>query len=289
MSTIRVDNFGPSAGGTTYSARFLVFLDNKYTRWYMEMIDRALSENRRKGKGVYYERHHIIPKFMGGEDVGNTVLLTGKEHFVAHLLLTKMVEPTHKNSACFALARMAYQEGGQQTRYTARSYSVVRKLVAEAFSEIKKGSVSWNRGLTMETSESVRLGIEKMRETKKSNPQHFSDETRRKISEKSRLPRKPLTDEHKSLLSSIKTGKPLGPKPDHVKNKIKGVEYYDPETGITKRFKTHMGEVVPAGWVKGRYLKNKYIWATDGSSNMRCIESEMPEGFYRGRTVERRT
>ena len=38
-----------------------------------------------------------------------------------------------------------------------------------------------------------------------------------------------------------------------------------------------------------RYLKNKYIWATDGSSNMRCIESEMPEGFYRGRTVERRT
>lgn len=281
MSTIRVDNFGPSAGGTSYSDRFL---QNKYTSWYIEMIDRALSETRNKGKGVYYERHHIVPKFMGGVDENNTALLTAKEHFVAHLLLTKMVEGTYKNSAAFALSKMAFQDNGQQNRYTARSYSVVRKIVAEAFSDLKKGSVAWNRGLTTKTSESVRIGIEKTLATKKNKKYKVSDETKRKISEKSKLPRKPLTDEHKSLLSSIKTGKPLGPKPECVKNKIKGVEYYNPETGVTKRFKTHMDETIPKGWVKGRYLKNKYIWATDGVTNIKCIEAEIPEGFYRGRT-----
>ena len=39
----------------------------------------------------YVERHHILPKALGGsDDSSNLIALTAKEHFVAHMLLAKM-------------------------------------------------------------------------------------------------------------------------------------------------------------------------------------------------------
>ena len=62
-----------------------MFLDNKYYKWYKELTskqDRSLE--------CYTEKHHIIPKSMGGLDTKeNLVVLTAREHYIAHLLLTK--------------------------------------------------------------------------------------------------------------------------------------------------------------------------------------------------------
>jgi len=41
-----------------------MFLDNKYTKWYLEICHRSKA---RKIKG-YKERHHIIPKALGGDN-----------------------------------------------------------------------------------------------------------------------------------------------------------------------------------------------------------------------------
>ena len=41
-------------------------------------------------EGVYYEKHHIIPKCEGGAEDGETVLLTFKEHKIIHLLRWKI-------------------------------------------------------------------------------------------------------------------------------------------------------------------------------------------------------
>jgi hypothetical protein len=77
-----------------------MFKDNKYTRVYFTIINRALSENHvRISKSlpnyVYYEKHHILPKSLGGTNLhSNLVLLTPKEHYVCHLLLTKMCKNT---------------------------------------------------------------------------------------------------------------------------------------------------------------------------------------------------
>lgn len=44
--------------------------------------------DRSKGDGKYYEKHHIIPKWMGGSDKKeNLVLLTAREHYLCHYLL----------------------------------------------------------------------------------------------------------------------------------------------------------------------------------------------------------
>jgi hypothetical protein len=67
-----------------------IYLDNKYTKWYYSIISKA--QNRKQLDG-YSEKHHIIPRSLGGSDRKfNLVSLTAREHYICHLLLTKMVE-----------------------------------------------------------------------------------------------------------------------------------------------------------------------------------------------------
>jgi len=68
-----------------------------YQKIYDDLISRAKSENRKKGEGVYYEAHHILPRCLGGKgNVScykthpNLVLLTAREHFIAHMLLCEI-------------------------------------------------------------------------------------------------------------------------------------------------------------------------------------------------------
>ena len=73
------------------------------------MINKAKNENRIKNDGTYYEEHHIIPKSLGGtNDKSNLVLLTAREHFIAHWILTKIYKGNPKmicafNSFCMSL------------------------------------------------------------------------------------------------------------------------------------------------------------------------------------------
>jgi hypothetical protein len=63
---------------------------------YQDLINKAKSEKRKKSNSDYYEAHHIKPKSFGGEgdcrniNHPNIVLSTPKEHYIAHLLLTKI-------------------------------------------------------------------------------------------------------------------------------------------------------------------------------------------------------
>jgi hypothetical protein len=71
----------------------------------------------------YMERHHILPKCLGGNnDPTNLVFLTGREHFIAHLLLTFI----HKNSYPIhnAMTRLLYDQKGD--RLNGHSYQWVK-------------------------------------------------------------------------------------------------------------------------------------------------------------------
>ena len=66
-----------------------------YTKNYNDYIEYVKTLSRMKANGVYYEKHHIIPRCCGGTDnSSNLVLLTAREHFLAHYLLTKMYKNT---------------------------------------------------------------------------------------------------------------------------------------------------------------------------------------------------
>jgi hypothetical protein len=67
-------------------------VEGKYSRWYNQLISQA--KLRTLEKGVYVERHHIIPRsFRGSNDNENLVDLTAREHYIAHALLWKMKFP----------------------------------------------------------------------------------------------------------------------------------------------------------------------------------------------------
>ncbi len=58
-----------------------------YHKHYYKLIQRSKS----RLLDGYVEKHHILPKCLGGtDDVDNIVLLTAEEHFLAHQLLVKM-------------------------------------------------------------------------------------------------------------------------------------------------------------------------------------------------------
>lgn len=78
-------------------------LDNKYKTWYYAIIAKAVSEYRLYDS-KYYEKHHIIPKSLGGTDeADNIVCLTFKEHYIVHLLLTRFTIGKNRMKMCFAL------------------------------------------------------------------------------------------------------------------------------------------------------------------------------------------
>lgn len=106
-----------------------------YQRIYDQIIDRA---KERKLQG-YKEKHHIVPKCMGGSnDVDNLVELTAREHFVCHLLLAAMYPNSTKLK--YALTSMIFLENKEQVRYVPSSR--VTEQVKKQVSEIKK-STCW--------------------------------------------------------------------------------------------------------------------------------------------------
>nr|DAL11098.1 MAG TPA_asm: HNH endonuclease [Bacteriophage sp.] len=77
----------------------------------------------------YTERHHVIPRCMGGDDTkANIVMLTAKEHFVAHKLLVRMYPKVR--GLWLALVAM-----GRLSEYKSRIFTSERAKAAE----IRKG------------------------------------------------------------------------------------------------------------------------------------------------------
>lgn len=84
----------------------MIFILNKenmnYQQIYDQIIDRAKSESRQGGSDVYYEKHHIIPKCLGGSNKKeNLVLLTAREHFLCHWLLIRIYYDNRKLAHAF--------------------------------------------------------------------------------------------------------------------------------------------------------------------------------------------
>jgi hypothetical protein len=107
-----------------------MYLQNKYTTWYNNIIKNAQNRN----IDGYTERHHIIPKSLGGSnDKENLVDLTAKEHFVCHLLLPKMTDGESKRKMSFALwALTKMDKTGDRYKVNGRTFSIVREQYSNA-------------------------------------------------------------------------------------------------------------------------------------------------------------
>jgi len=126
-----------------------MYLTNKYTRWYYSIIDNANS--RTLHNTVYIEKHHIIPRSMGGNnDVTNLAKLTAREHYLCHYLLTKMTTETNKVKMLCALRFL-----NANNRKSSRVYEYIKTnlhhgplavLIKQKISNTMKGRPAHNKG-----------------------------------------------------------------------------------------------------------------------------------------------
>lgn len=109
----------------------MLFENNKYSKWYYSIVNNATTRDALKG---YSEKHHIIPKSIGGSNSKeNLVVLSAREHFVCHLLLTKMLSGDAKKKMIYAFWQLSNQKNLKQQRYSpsSKTYEIARKMFAE--------------------------------------------------------------------------------------------------------------------------------------------------------------
>jgi len=99
-----------------------------YQNIYNDIITKGVSRglDKKKLKG-YYEKHHIVPKCLGGlNDKTNLVLLTGREHFIAHRLLVKIYKGN--KSLFFAVYQMSIDKTkNRNLEILSRTYELLKK------------------------------------------------------------------------------------------------------------------------------------------------------------------
>jgi hypothetical protein len=97
-----------------------------YARIYYNIIER--SKNRQIDYFKYYEKHHIIPKCMGGsDDEKNIATLTAREHYLCHMLLLKMF-PENKKLIYSAIYMTCHNSNNRSKNKT---YEWLRKKFIE--------------------------------------------------------------------------------------------------------------------------------------------------------------
>lgn len=110
-----------------------------YNRIYEEfIIDRR--EKEKLLKDEYTEKHHIIPRCMGGLDNrDNLIRLTPEDHFFAHLLLAKI--HGGKNWISLGFMAMISNKNSNLKNYLRKrkDYSYLRKKSAEELSKLMSG------------------------------------------------------------------------------------------------------------------------------------------------------
>ena len=167
---------------------------------YAAIYSRLMERSRGRIREGYMERHHVVPRCMGGSnEKENLVLLTAKEHFIAHKLLVRMFPQVR--GLWLALVAM-----GRLLEYKAKIYASERAQAANARrgfrytpearakmsesarkrgrnsegTEFKPGLTTWNKGLPKELSH--RYGkkhsletLEKMRQSQQSHKEAQSE------------------------------------------------------------------------------------------------------------------
>jgi len=172
-----------------------------YLKVYCNLIRKA--ENRTPPEG-YIEKHHVFPVSIYGKN-NRIVILSGREHYIAHALLEKVCIQryglnhwkTYKMSAAHSLMK-------DGTRYyNSYLYECARKRWGKMHSEKMKDNIPWNKGKKghqVAWNKGIKTGSFAER----------TEQWNKKIAEAQKG--KVLTEEHKQKISEALTGKPLSEK-----------------------------------------------------------------------------
>jgi hypothetical protein len=160
-----------------------------YKKIYTQIIERAKNRQLKN----YKEKHHILPKCLGGLDVKeNLVELTAREHFLCHMLLCEIYPKEYKLKHALFLMAIGKQKVKEKTYViNSRTYERLKneyskmllgkKHTQETINKKSKSMLDvWNKKTKQETS---KIG-QKIWETRRKNGNDkISSEQAKKISQ----------------------------------------------------------------------------------------------------------
>ena len=171
---------------------------NKYLIWYEDLVTKAKDRSLLDG---YVERHPVVPVSLGGSnEPENIITLTAREHYVAHLLLWRMVmDKKSHNKMSMALHVMVNGSGNKKQD---RNYLISSRIYESArlsFIQAMKAHFAEHGG-NMKGKKHRPESLEKMRAW-----QNTSEEKERKrqriLGEKNHMYGKHHTEEVRNRMS----------------------------------------------------------------------------------------
>lgn len=185
-----------------------------YKKIYKQLVERCkLRGLDKEALEGYYEKHHILPRCLGGGDEhDNLVLLTSREHVLAHRLLWKANPENNSLMWAYVMTRR-FRKDVPQTERTNKTVAagLNRFLTKQVFSEealLRIGAASKGRIKSPETkakwraknigkrrSDEFRSNLSKTKKDLYASGWEMSEESKAALS-KSLTGRK-LTDEHR--------------------------------------------------------------------------------------------
>jgi hypothetical protein len=248
---------------------------SKYQHWYNSLINNARQRNSsREG----HERHHILPRSLGGSNTDdNLVNLTLKEHYIAHLLLTKLYTGQEKYKMTWALVTLSSKPSNKK-RLTSRQFVKARQMLSASMKGVPKSAE--HRKKIGDAVRGERNGMwGKRGELSPRYQATVSEETRNKISKSNKkwakenphpFKGKHHSEESKKKISQSKIGTKLSV--DHIE-KIRQRQIGSTKTKETKQK------------IKKSMCKHTYkIFCPDGTTvitnNLRefCKEHDLDQG-----------
>ena len=205
-----------------------------YERIYSEFIADRLTKQ--PSSPEYFEKHHILPKSIGGGDCAeNIIRLTAEDHIFAHLFLARWL----KTRGMWAAIKFIFGQSVRLKKCPTRREIRIAAKAKEKFAERNSGSNNCNYGKPVSEEQKNRLReanlgkVQPLHQIEKARCRMFgnsyakgfkhSDSTKQKVSialtgrvhsedSKNRisakLTGKSKSEEHKRKLSESKTGKP---------------------------------------------------------------------------------
>lgn len=238
-----------------------------YKKIYTSLIERGQA---RLLEG-YQEKHHIIPRCIGGTDHSdNLVYLTPEEHYLAHQLLVKIYPKEYK---LVYAARMMTIEAPTQKRTNNKMYGWLKKQYdvlnrgKKVSKETKKKLSDANKGKSWEEVH----GVQKANELKERHAKRLRGKKRSKI-----IGQK---------ISAAKKGKPSPRKgktlpPEHAKKISDAKKGHKPTAETRKKISESNKGQIP--WNKGK--KDQFAWFTNGITESYLRIEESPAEWHRGRS-----
>lgn len=185
-----------------------------YKKHYDLLINRA----RNRILEGYTEKHHVVPRCVGGDDSPeNIVSLTAEEHYVAHQLLVKIYPQEQK----LVYAAMMMTVGNRNhIRINNKRYGWLKKKFSEIHSERQskilkaKNLTPWNKGKTWEEIYG-KVGAARLRKKRaatrgKSWEERFDSERARELRTNHPLKGTRKSDSHRENLSRACMGRGKG-------------------------------------------------------------------------------